>query len=314
MKHTIRHILTTLFPPSPISDEKALFVCGMSRSGTTLLSTIFDSHPEISMGYELIPPPLPPVGVLMGVLRNMPDTPPPKRTGREGKVIRLASEDDVELYFKRCSRSGILREEIGDALEKLRASGGKITKLPERVSFAWQLMESRKARTKTSLSGFKLNTPAFEQATMMFPHGVFLFTLRDPRDVVASHRKAGFYSSMEHVCRAWNSYLVEFERIMRYGLVQTIMYRYEDLVSDFEGRIKNVFELLPVGYDDAVMEFHRSKASIHESTHPNSENISTPLYTSSVGRWQDSLSGEDLAYIERTCRAGMLRHGYRVGK
>ena len=27
-------------------------VCGMSRSGTTLLVTMLDSHPEISMGYE----------------------------------------------------------------------------------------------------------------------------------------------------------------------------------------------------------------------------------------------------------------------
>jgi len=30
-------------------------VCGMSRSGTTLLVTMLDSHKEISMGYEMLP-------------------------------------------------------------------------------------------------------------------------------------------------------------------------------------------------------------------------------------------------------------------
>ena len=171
MKQTIRHILTMLSPPEAITAGECLFVCGFSRSGTTLLSTIFDSHPQISMGYELIPPPLPPVGTLMGVFRNMTDEPAPKKTGKEGKVIRMATEEDIELYFKRCSRSGILREEIGEALEALRISGGKVTTLSERVAFAWRLIESRKARTATALSGFKLNTPAYEQLTKMFPQG-----------------------------------------------------------------------------------------------------------------------------------------------
>ncbi len=38
-----------------------IFACGMSRSGTTLLTTILDSHPDISMGYELLPVDLPAV-------------------------------------------------------------------------------------------------------------------------------------------------------------------------------------------------------------------------------------------------------------
>ena len=32
-----------------------VFTFGISRSGTTLLTTILDSHPDVSMGYELLP-------------------------------------------------------------------------------------------------------------------------------------------------------------------------------------------------------------------------------------------------------------------
>ena len=38
-----------------------VFACGYSRSGTTLLTTILDSHPDIAMGYELMPLGLPPL-------------------------------------------------------------------------------------------------------------------------------------------------------------------------------------------------------------------------------------------------------------
>lgn len=45
-----------------------MFLCGISRSGTTLLATILDSHPNISMGYELLPVDLPPVAETVQLL------------------------------------------------------------------------------------------------------------------------------------------------------------------------------------------------------------------------------------------------------
>lgn len=47
-----------------------VFACGMSRSGTTLLATILDSHPAISMGYELLPAGLPPLAESISLLRE----------------------------------------------------------------------------------------------------------------------------------------------------------------------------------------------------------------------------------------------------
>ena len=41
------------------SDVRWIHVCGMSRSGTTLLTSMLDAHPGISMGYELLPAGLP---------------------------------------------------------------------------------------------------------------------------------------------------------------------------------------------------------------------------------------------------------------
>ena len=32
-----------------------VFAFGISRTGTTLLTTVLDSHPDVSMGYELLP-------------------------------------------------------------------------------------------------------------------------------------------------------------------------------------------------------------------------------------------------------------------
>ena len=47
-----------------------IFPCGMSRSGTTLLATVLDSHSQVSLGYELIPPKLPSPRQLMSIVED----------------------------------------------------------------------------------------------------------------------------------------------------------------------------------------------------------------------------------------------------
>lgn len=49
---------------------KYVYPCGMFRSGTTLLATTLDSHPRISMAYELIPARVPPIPELIELIQT----------------------------------------------------------------------------------------------------------------------------------------------------------------------------------------------------------------------------------------------------
>src|SRR5687768_1838682 len=123
----------------PLESLPMLFVCGMSRCGTTLLATVFDSHPRITMGYELIPPPLPsPADLLKALDRGI-------ELAQEdfqvtGKALRAGGDREIGLFFTRCKRAGLDERQTRSALEDLHQRGiGPIESLEDRLTVAWRL-------------------------------------------------------------------------------------------------------------------------------------------------------------------------------
>jgi len=49
---------------------------------------------------------------------------------------------------------------------------------------------------------FKMNSPSVGEAFNLFPNGDFMYIIRDPRDVVASHIKRGFDRAVKEICSA----------------------------------------------------------------------------------------------------------------
>ena len=78
-----------------------VFTCGMSRSGTTLLTTILDSHPDISMGYELLPHELPPTAQLIELIRSAREE-AGDHPRRCGNLIKGWGYNSAGVFVKRC--------------------------------------------------------------------------------------------------------------------------------------------------------------------------------------------------------------------
>jgi len=287
-----------------------VFVCGLSRSGTTLLATVLDSHPAIAMGYELIPPPLPGPAELLEHLERGLDL-ADGDFALCGKRLRAAGERTLGLFFTRCHRLGLDAAQVRDALARLDAGGlGRIEDLGDRLRVAWRLARSRRDAEGAPLFGFKLNIPSLDRALDYFPQGSFAYIVRDPRDVVASHRKRGFDRTLEEICRAWNGYLAGFDRLAEAHPEQTALVRYEDLVSTPREVLERLFARLPVPLDPAVLEFHHSAAAVHRGGHPNSEQLRSGFFSTSVGRFAVELSADEDLEVRRLCAAGMAGHGY----
>lgn len=288
-----------------------VFVCGMSRSGTTLLTTILDSHSRIEMGYELIPPAKLRLKELADALDRGMELADGDWT-RCAPALRKAGQQSAATFFLRSLRMGLDEQTTRDVLQDLVDSGmDEVKNLDDRLKVAWKLIKAKAEIARPELYGFKLNVPSVATVASSFSSGWFVYILRDPRDVVASHIKRGFKRTTEQVCIAWNNYLKGFCTLQKQRPQSCALVRYEDLVTRPRRALNWLMSRLPVKMEENQFQFHASGASVHGGLHPNAEQLSRGFFTGSIGRWKDNLSEHDVAEIEKLCRDRMFAFGYR---
>lgn len=296
----------------PIDSQPMIFPCGMSRSGTTLLATVLDAHSQVSLGYELIPPALPGPAELSAALERgmkLADG----DFANAGKALRKAGENDAGLFLTRCCRAGINADDTRRILQQLQNDGlTKIASFRERLFVAWRIAKAGQQKSNARLFGFKLNIPSYEQSYQLFPGGHFVYILRDPRDVVASHREREFDRTTDEICAAWNNYLDAFEKFNKAHPNISVLVRYEDLVTHPRDSINRMFSILPIPLEGQVFRFYDSKATEHIANHPNAENLKKDFFSTSVSRWEKDLSEADVAQITERCGRKMGQYHYAV--
>ena len=286
------------------------FVCGYSRSGTTLLATILDSHPQISMGYELVPSGLPAAAprrrrCVREALAEDPADPaaalaaenrPPPTSGSSSSTP--SGPWSARRNWPRCWKPK----------PPPAAADASGTRRAARLAMA--VVERKREKEGAGLTGFKVQTSRFGIFRRAFPDSAFLGIVRDPRDVVASQQGRGFQRSVERIATHWRDYYDRFSRFSRLHPGRTLVVRYEDLVADPEPQFARIFGLLGLPYGDEVRRYWESKASIHGTRQNNAPAVGRRPFTSSVSRWREDLAPADLATVERVCRRAMARFGY----
>ena len=296
---------TTAYTAPVISSDPVLFVGGISRSGTTLLTTVLDAHPSIVMGAEMIPSNLPRLESLRNILEIISSTPDLKRDPQAPVEVNA-----VRRFFSYCKRGGILPEEIQAALsDPTWPQAGTIT-LEDRMRAAWLTMRQRWLRDKTRYFGFKLNSSAIQPVAAMFPNSRFLCMVRDPRDVVESQIKRKFQRSLEEMAQGWDLYASSYRQFAAKAPDRCRIIRYEDLVRAPRRILFDALTGIGIEPHESMLEYYKSDSSIHESHHPNAERLRVNFSTSSLGTGRRKLSADQLSVVERKCHAEISSLGY----
>jgi hypothetical protein len=271
-------------------EERMVFIVGRGRSGTTLLKTLIDTHPGISVAPEGL--------FVMNLLR-----PSRGRTWNEQNVRRFGREVFLE---ERTLRWSVSRDE----LER------RWLALPAEASFARHCAEVYEAHAEATgkdpgrLLGDK--NPHYslfvDELMTTFPKARFIHIVRDYRDNVVSYQNVPFdLDGAAALAYRWEHYnRVVLDAAEREPLKFHLL-RFEDLITEPVRTLDRLGEFLGLSWDASTLVHTRKKQESLPAWH---RNVNEPIDPKLAGRWQNTLSESDVAMLDRICQPLGERLGY----
>lgn len=156
-----------------------------------------------------------------------------------------------------------------------------------------------------------INTLYIEKIQRVFPKAKYLHIVRDPRDVVCSYIKAGFYTDKSDALSRWEESIKKAHWLKRnLSPTQYHEVRYEDLVSNPERELQQICSFLDLTFKAEMLSFKNARALGDVAVEEHHRNIQRPLTTDSIGKWKKMLLPEEATAIEKRAGVYMAQYGY----
>ena len=135
--------------------------------------------------------------------------------------------------------------------------------------------------------------------------------IRDPRAVANSFKARWKNHSALSASIGWRDAVRSGQQWGRNNSPSYLEIRYEDLVNDPENTIGQVCDFLSVQYHSCLMDLNYNVNSWNVDGKGQATNTNFKGFDASkLDNWRSHLTAEDIAIIERTCRAEMPNRGY----
>ncbi len=281
--------------------DNPVFILGYSRSGTTLLRLILNSHPSIA-----IPPETELLQRAPAVLG--------KRVWREHQlgelVSRLLDLKDTLFGFE------LSRVQLEDLVRAVLPAPPQTI-----IACLYCFWATHKHNPIPLRWGDKKpqHWPYVRRLTRWYPHSQFVHIKRNPCDAIASmiqhfdHHVKGRWLLSSHVICAWfwrltNSSIEKEGAVL--GPERFMSIRYEDLANNPEETTRRICSFLHVDYYERMLDFYKGGGETPGSdAHPHAE-TARPVHGGRIGRGRAFLAASQIADVESICRQLMRAWGY----
>ncbi|MDC0113050.1 sulfotransferase [Burkholderiaceae bacterium] len=263
--------------------KEPFFIVGCGRSGTTLLKSILSAHPDLF--------PMPETFFFRSIL---------PRVAHHEKAPWKA----IDSWWM--ADMGVTPRSIKPFVER-RLDEGRSTECALLVA----VFDFHSAKNPGKAIGEKTPNHINHLGAIRtcFPDAPVIQIVRDPRAVLASFRKVKVGSNaVSDIVNEWSSAIDVLNHWC--GTEGFLSIRYEDLVENPEGTLKQVCQTLGVRWSSEVLEFHRRRETGFAPEQAHHANTLRALFRGSLESWRNEISGTDVALVEWALRDEMLNHGY----
>lgn len=279
------------------TDSKAVFVHGMSRSGTTLLCSVLNSHPTLSFGYELYPNLLQKSPALfydcdelLFYLSNKPE-------GDVFNWLHSIGLEKVSRFVACVGHSGLSLTDLQDVLalcasSKLRlVDETAVLKLMLRISSVKAWREGKTGWGSKATGNIQLYKNLFSSSS-------YIYICRDPRSIFYSQLHNGsFNPDLEKLYNTWHSKYNHYRDMEQKGLCLVV--KYEELVLNKEKSIRRICNFAHLDFSPSLCSHHKSDNTLllNPRGQLSADRVSKPIDISSLHAWK-SLDRETLSRFE----------------
>ena len=274
------------------------FIIGRPRSGTTLLRTMLDAHPQLKVPFES--------PVILNLYEKY------KNIEKEGHERR--EEFYSDLLRQKKFRYWPFEKDLKNII--LEAEGYSFQDLIKIIYLNYQSFFPKK---DIKLLGDKNPNYSINinKVFKIFPDARYIHLVRDPRDHFASVKKVDFViPSASLIAFRWQYAIKRNRELQTKHSGRFLTVRYEDLVQDTAPTLEKICGFLKVPFHDSILNFAGMKEEILSKfpglkENPYHKNLFRPVNPDSVGQWGKSLSQLQVQMIEKQCREGMIAFDYQ---
>jgi hypothetical protein len=291
-------------PPAPASP---VFVCGSSRSGTTLVARLLDRHPDVFAFTEL------------HFLEQLAEPAEARRwlepAAAADLLARLLANQHAFAQTTGTDAAGYRAQAVA-LLPRL----GLVEPTPARLFAAYLRHEAAQHGAPVACEHTPRNVYVLPELLALYPDARVVVLLRDPRDVLASQKHkwraaflGGRFPRREQLRLRVNYHPVTTSLLWR-GAVRAgdavrdervLQLRFEDLVAEPARHVEALCRHVGLDFDPTLLEVSVAGSSFG----PGSQ--ATGLDRAAVGRWaRGALTPTEAAICDRLTATERARHGY----
>ncbi len=289
-------------------DQRACFIAGQAKSGTTLVAALLDNHPEL-----LVLPQE--TAYFPTVSKKYGDA------GRRRQFDYLTKESFSRVLFggeakwREHEYKNFPQQKFRDTFERI-AFDPKNTNRDLLTLMAEAYAETigvPRDRIKRWIEKTPANRNHVDEIFARFPDAKLLVTLRDPRAILATQialeetRKTKRFS-VYYVIAHWRV-AAKLARRVRAGDAPGLLVQFEQLVSEPANTMKDICDYLEVQFDPEVV---LTPTKIGEPWGGNSaaQIAFSQVSAEPASRWEKELSEDEIGWVEWHCRDLMPEFGY----
>lgn len=271
-----------------------IYIVGVGRSGTSLVQSMFAAHPSFAFGPET------------GFLRRYVST---------GRLTNLIRSHDQKWISEQLSGDEFLQR-VGIDTDLLLRRTLQESSFSDGVFYRALLAAICKRDGRPEFGDKDPRSVEYlGLLRRVKPDAHVIHVIRDPRDVLASKKKA-LWSRGGSVVRHVFANRVQITLGCSQGpKLFGIRYHellYERLLMDPDGTLRKLCARIGVEFDPAMLKYyHRAKRLISGKELSWKKETLGPLLKNNTGKWQQELSKWEVALCELSCRKTFTTFAYQ---
>ena len=293
--------------------DRPVIICGHPKSGTTLLRSLLDSHPQLVVYPDE-------TFFFRGFLPEIKNLSPEEKISLAQRYLlhffskkdssptgsSSRSEDDEQKYIAFSKTCMLMQQQIkknnlrhdGDLLSAIILAFGEVHHLLTDDTIYW-------------VEKTPYNEHFTDYIFEWWPEARCIHVFRDPRDNYTAYHRKHHGLAVEQFARSWNTSLkAGLQNQNRYGENHYRLICYEDLTQKPEEILKEIVGFLGIRDDDILRKpTHNGIPWVGNSMFNDKF---TEISSKPTGRWKLILNPGEVSTIEAVCGAQMKKMGYSI--